>query len=148
MEAPPVRKKVLVERRRRAREKGDSYVTCKGKTIPAKNPPPPERSCSCKYQCKNLSNEQKLILFMEFYKVDEKSQGTYLLNDMQMLPIARRRHGNYDDPSESRRTCSFAYNIPDGSGKNIQICKKNFKEIFAISERKLIGLQTKKKQDA
>ncbi|KAG8269088.1 hypothetical protein J6590_008336 [Homalodisca vitripennis] len=72
MEAPPVRKKVLVERRRRAREKGDSYVICKGKTIPAKNPPPPERSCSCKYQCKNLSNEQKLILFMEFYKVDEK----------------------------------------------------------------------------
>lgn len=141
----PVKKKVIVRKRREAREKGQPYINSRGKEIPAKQAPAEQASCSCKYECKNISNEQKQLLFLEFYKVDEESQGTYLLNHIQMLPIGRRRHGTYESPAESRRTCTFAYNIPDGTGKNVQVCKKTFKEIFSISERKLIVLQTKKK---
>nr|CAD7452986.1 unnamed protein product [Timema tahoe] len=97
----PVKKKVIVRKRREAREKGQPYINSRGKEIPAKQPPAEQASCSCKYECKNISSEQKQLLFLEFYKVDEESQGTYLLNHIQMLPIGRRRHGTYENPAES-----------------------------------------------
>lgn len=74
---------------------------------------------------------------MDFYNVNEQNQGTYLLNQMQLVPIGRRRHGKYDDPQESRRSCTFTYSVPDGSGKNVQVCCKTFCQIFGVTPRKL-----------
>ncbi|KAG8242593.1 hypothetical protein J6590_062491 [Homalodisca vitripennis] len=65
---------------------------------------------------------------------------------MQLIPVGRRRHGKYDNPEESRRSCSFTYKVPDGSGKNVQVCGKTFREIFGVTPRKLQTLQLKKKQ--
>lgn len=146
IQSNPIKKVLQQKQRREARQKGQPYTTSKGKNIPQRKPPHAEATCSCKYSCKELSNEQKQLLFLEFYKIDEQSQGTYLLNHIQMLPIIRRRHGRYESPEDSRRTCTFAYNVPNGSGKNVQVCSNTFKGIFSVSARKLQTLQCKKKQ--
>lgn len=143
---PPPKKAHLLKERRKAREEGQPYTTNKGKNIPGKRAPPVVATCSCKYSCKNLTNDQKQLLFMDFFKVNEQNQGTYLLNHMQLVPVGRRRHGNYDDPVESRRSFGFTYSVPDGSGKNVQVCSKTFRQIFGVTPRKLQTLQSKKKQ--
>lgn len=92
-----------------------------------------------------MSLEQKLKLFSEFYKLDEKSQGTYLLGLIQTVGIQRRRHGQYDSPAESRRQCTVFYQIPNNDGKLVQVCKKTFCAVFSLSDKKVYNLCLRKK---
>lgn len=84
-------------------------------------------------------------MFVEFYKIDENQQGSYILNRIQMQNVRRRRHGNYNNAAESRRQCTFSYVVPNGSGRNVQVCSKTFREIFSITPKKLQVIQAKKK---
>lgn len=103
--------------------------------------------CSCQYQCKTVSYEQKTTLFKEFYATaDHEKQGTFLLNLIQVSKVNRRRHGTYDTPEASRRQSTVYYTIPDGSGKHVQVCRKTFSEIFALSHRKVQELVERKKR--
>ncbi|CAH1102901.1 unnamed protein product [Psylliodes chrysocephalus] len=126
-QTPPPKKAHLRKEKRKARGKRQPYTARKGKNVPGKPSPPNVATCSCKYFCKNLTHDQKQLLFMDFYKVNEQNQGTYLLNHMHLVPVGRRRNGNYDDPEENRRSCSFIYSVPDGSGKNVQVRSKTFR---------------------
>lgn len=93
-----------------------------------------------------MSSEQKLKLFSEFYKLDEKSQGTYLLGLLSIAEIQRRRHGYYDSPADSRRQCTVYYQVPNSDGKLVQVCKRTFCHIFSLSGKKVYNLCLRKKQ--
>lgn len=64
---------------------------------------------------------------------------------MQVVEINRRRHGTYLDPRDSRRQTTICYTVPNGKGQHLQVCRKVFSEIFAISHHKVQGLVKRKK---
>lgn len=76
---------------------------------------------------------------------DNEKQSTYLMSLMHIGKIKRRRHGNYDDPANSRRTNTVFYTVPKGAGEIVQVCRKTFEEIFDVTHRKIQTLSEKKK---
>lgn len=72
-------------------------------------------------------------------------QGSYLLGLVDILPIARRRHGTYEEAENSRRQATISYRLPDGEGDFIKVCKKTFLNIFGVSPQKITNIVRKKK---
>lgn len=87
----------------------------------------------------------KLTLFDKFYREDLKTQRTYLMGMLHLHNIKRRRHGNYDVPSESRRQGTISYVMPKGDGTLVPVCKKTFMDVFAISKKEIETMIRKKK---
>ncbi|GBL78979.1 hypothetical protein AVEN_48941-1 [Araneus ventricosus] len=141
-----VTKKKVIEERRCLKHSGKPYTTSLGKAMKGKELPSVTITCKCRYGCKTLSKEYRDQLFMEFYKISYKDQGTYLLNRMQVAEISRPRHGKYADLSESRRKITVYYTVPNGRGQHVQVCSNTFKNIFGLSARCLQTLQHLKKQ--
>ena len=54
--------------------------------------------------------------FDDFYKLEINEQGSLLIGLMQILPVHRRRHGDYDDPNESRRQSTISFIPLDDEG--------------------------------
>lgn len=64
---------------------------------------------------------------------------------MEVVPVQRRRHGTYTEPENSRRQCTVTYNVPDGEGNYVQVCRQTFLEIFTVCRSTLQTLVTRKK---
>lgn len=84
-------------------------------------------------------------LFESYYKLGMNEQGSYLMGLMQILPVQRRRHGNYDEEAQSRRQCTVSFTVPNGQGNLSRVCKKTFMEIFDIRPQKITTLVKRKK---
>lgn len=67
------------------------------------------------------------------------------MNLIHIGKVNRRRHGTYNDPSESHRQATIHYTVPDGTGNVVAVCKATFMNTFGISRRYLTTLITKKK---
>ncbi|KAG8299989.1 hypothetical protein J6590_071925 [Homalodisca vitripennis] len=103
-------------------------------------------SCRCRYQCRSLTFDQKLNIFNQFYELgDNIKQNSYLMGNLSVCGVKRRRHGSYDDPTLSRRQATVFFTIPDGNGNHIQVCNQTFKEIHAITRRRVETLVKAKK---
>ncbi|XP_069697014.1 uncharacterized protein [Periplaneta americana] len=111
----------------------------------AKSPASAERFCHCRYHCGELSENSKLELFENFDMGNCENQGTYLMGLIHLGPVRRRRNGNYNDPSESRRQSTVSYNVPNEKGELIQVCKNTFMNIFAVTKKRIETIIRKKK---
>lgn len=78
------------------------------------------------------------------YKLSDEQQGTYLMNRIDVIPVQRRRHGQYEDTADSKRQCTMTYTVPSNTGL-VQVCAKTFKDIFSLTNRRLQTLNGKKK---
>ncbi|KAJ8926657.1 hypothetical protein NQ314_020959 [Rhamnusium bicolor] len=104
---------------------------------------------SCKYSCKSLTFNQRNSLFQQYYEAaNHDKQSTFLLGLIQVINVSRRRHGTYDTPEESRRQSTITYTVPNGSGEHVQVCRKTFSDIFALSHKRVEVLVEKKKMGA
>ena len=130
----------LTEENKKLRNAGKSYVTAKNILVREKVAPKEEVICKCKYACKSIPYEQKLTLFNDFYSVDHCKQQNYFLGLIQVKQVGRRRHGSYEDPSQSRRQATVFYTVPNGEGDIIQVCKNTFCNIFGVSSKRCHGL--------
>lgn len=126
------------------RNSGKPYITKSNVLKPGKQPLIDTATCKCKYKCKSLQSNQQILLFNELYAVDHQKQQNYLLGLINVKPVARRRHGNYDNPTQSRRQATAIYTVPNGEGELIQVCKGTFRKIFSLSEKRVQGLVTLK----
>ncbi|GBN27430.1 hypothetical protein AVEN_131171-1 [Araneus ventricosus] len=79
-----VTKKKVIEKRRCLKHSGKPYTTSSRKAKKGKELPSVTITCKCRYGCKTLSKEYRDQLFMKFYKISYKDQGTYLLNRIQV----------------------------------------------------------------
>lgn len=64
---------------------------------------------------------------------------------MVIIPVKRRRHGQYDDANESRRQATVCFSLPDGNGDVVQVCRNTFMHVFGISKRRIETLVKAKK---
>lgn len=133
------------DERKRLRNSGKEYITKTNILVQAKQPPPANVTCKCKYKCATLSHTQKVRLFEDFYKVDHTRQQNYLLGLINLKPVGRRRHGSYDDPNKSRRQTTGIYTVPNGEGDIVQVCRSTFSEIFSLCSKRVQGLVELKK---
>lgn len=103
-------------------------------------------SCKCKFQCVGVPYEQRKVLFHDFYALkDYVKQNSFLMGLMVIIPVKRRRHGQYDDANESRRQATVCFSLPDGNGDVVQVCRNTFMHVFGISKRRIETLVKAKK---
>lgn len=105
-------------------------------SVKATNAPLQQALCKCKYECKRLPYDQKLLLFDEFYKTKYSKSQNYILGLIQVKHVARRRHGLFIDATKSRRQTTMMYTVPNGEGEILQACKNTFCNIFAVSGKR------------
>lgn len=101
--------------------------------------------CKCKLSCKDATYERRRSLFEKFYAQDRKTQSTFLMGLISVCSVQRRRHGLYEHEENSRRQATICYSLPDGTGKCIRVCKKVFKDTFAVNDKRLRVISDKKK---
>ncbi|KAK7874093.1 hypothetical protein R5R35_004637 [Gryllus longicercus] len=126
----------LSEEIKKLRNARKAYVTARNISVSAKDAPMQQSNCKCKYSCKTIPYDQKMLLFNDFYKADHNKQQNYLLGLLQVKHVSRRRHGQYNDPAESRRQTTVLYTVPNGNGEIVQVCKKTFCNTFAVSGKR------------
>lgn len=105
--------------------------------------------CKCKFGCKEIAASGQKRKLYELYHTKNMTlsrQMTYLLSLIQVMPVSRRRHGTYDDPSHSRRQHTLVFVLPDTSGSFVQVCRKMFMETFRISHQTVETLGKLRKQ--
>ncbi|KAG8307810.1 hypothetical protein J6590_010242 [Homalodisca vitripennis] len=52
-------------------------------------------------------------------------------------PVQRRRHGDYNDPKQSRHQTTAAYTVPSGEGEVVQVCRATFQQIFDLVPKRV-----------
>lgn len=109
---------------------GLEYINANGKVVPAKEPGP---DCNCRRKCyERVPEDIRLKTFQGFYSMkSHDEQNAYLFGLMRQVDVKRKRV-----KSSSRRTCTFEYFVRV-KGRETQICQTAFKNIHAITERKV-----------
>jgi len=96
-------------------------------------------ACRCANQCKSLSPARIVFLRQKYAQLTYIEQGNYLLSRIVLSQIKRRRKIYQNTPEYSRRQCSVRYNIPVESDL-VDVCKRTFMRIFALSNHRLQNL--------
>lgn len=98
--------------------------------MPPKQPGP---DCNCRRRCfQKVPEDIRLKTFQGFYSMKtHDEQNAYLFGLMRQVDVKRKRV-----KSSSRRTCTFEYFVRV-KGRETQVCQTAFKNIHAITERKV-----------
>ncbi|XP_046978830.1 uncharacterized protein LOC124544358 isoform X1 [Vanessa cardui] len=118
------------QKQKRLRIAGLEYINANGKVVPPKQPGP---DCNCRRQCfQKVPDDVRLKTFQGFYAMKtHDEQNAYLFGLMRQVDVKRKRV-----KSSSRRTCTFEYFVRV-KGRETQVCQTAFKNIHAITERKV-----------
>ncbi|VVC89818.1 unnamed protein product [Leptidea sinapis] len=118
------------QKQKRLRIAGLEYINANGKVVPPKQPGP---DCNCRRRCfEKVPRDVRLRTFQGFYSMkSHDEQNAYLFGLMRQVDVKRKRVKN-----SSRRTCTFEYFVRV-KGKETQVCQTAFKNIHAITERKV-----------
>ena len=88
--------------------------------------------CKCAYNCRSIDDTERERLFREFYKLKSHDvQNKYLFGLICKQPIKRKRR------SASLRSHSIVYRVRLGNGSHVQVCKKTFCDLHAITKRRI-----------
>lgn len=118
------------QKQKRLRIAGLEYINANGKIVPPKQPGP---DCHCRRRCyQKVPEDIRLKTFQGFYSMKtHDEQNSYLFGLMRQVDVKRKRV-----KSSSRRTCTFEYFVRV-KGRETQVCQTAFKNIHAITERKV-----------
>ncbi|CAK1578702.1 unnamed protein product [Parnassius mnemosyne] len=118
------------QKQKRLRIAGLEYINANGKVVPPKQPGP---DCNCRRKCfQRVPEDVRLKTFQGFYSMKtHDEQNAYLFGLMRQVDVKRKRV-----KTSSRRTCTFEYFVRV-KGRETQVCQTAFKNIHAITERKV-----------
>lgn len=101
------------------------------------------RVCSCQFQCSELTYEEIMQHFTNFYKLDYNNQSQFLANSCIMVGEVKRRRASED---VSQRHCTAEYYIPR-KDRLLRVCRKTLCNVFTITPRRVQWLVGKIKFD-
>ena len=118
-----------------ARSHGLEYVTRKGKQVPKKAPLPSK--CSCRYRCKEFSEEARSIICDEFYAIGDRSrQKDFIISKIVIEPVKRRVKVRKNEERKMRGN-SYIYTLglcnKDGVPEMVRVCQHFFCKTLAVS---------------
>ncbi|XP_068627735.1 uncharacterized protein [Battus philenor] len=118
------------QKQKRLRIAGLEYINANGKVVPPKQP---GSDCNCRRKCfQRVPEDVRLKTFQGFYSMKtHDEQNAYLFGLMRQVDVKRKRV-----KTSSRRTCTFEYFVRV-KGRETQVCQTAFKNIHAITERKV-----------
>lgn len=124
--------------RKQKRDKGKEYINIKGKTVPSKdintNIP-----CNCAQKCHDkIDATQQKKLFDRFYAMGNFDlQSSYLFSLVKVQPKKRCSLSTDCEQTESRRSNTRVYHLPNSDGLSTMVCKYFFKKVFAVSDGRI-----------
>lgn len=124
--------------RKKARARGESYVSVQGKVVPARSVKPVDCS-KCKFNCPSrVSEEEREILFKEYWSLDTFKEKVNFISSCvhEFTPIR---------PVSGRRAYSRRYMLKI-NGKEERVCKEFFVTTFDISESTIVTYMSKKRK--
>ncbi|CAH2211113.1 jg5609, partial [Pararge aegeria aegeria] len=124
--------------RKAKRARGEEYVNAKGKTVPSKNINT-DIPCRCGLKCHDkVGAAQQKALFDRFYAMESFTlQSSYLFSLVKVLPKKRCSFLTDRRQTESRRSNTRVYTIPNSDGLYTTVCKEFFKKVFAVSDGRI-----------
>ena len=121
------------KKRKIQKDSGEAYTSYKGDHRAEKELVTIE--CKCVHKCRSkVDDAERERLFSEFYKLkSHESQNKYLYGLMSKQPVKRKR-GNRSSKSRSH---TIAYRVRLRDGSHVQVCKKTFCDLHAVSKRRV-----------
>ncbi|CAG9782306.1 unnamed protein product [Diatraea saccharalis] len=120
--------------RKRQRISGREYTTQKNKLVQAKTI---GENCRCKKQCFNKTSEdQRQMNFDKLYSIESKNGQDIFLQSLISCTEIERRRPRVDDERSKSRFGSYTYYV-EVNKKTLQVCKKAFMSIFAVSAKRI-----------
>ena len=113
------------------KDSGKAYTTYKGDQRAEKELVDIE--CKCVYNCRSKVNDtERERIFHEFYKLKSHDvQNKYLFGLICKQPVKRKR------VTAASRTHSIVYRVRLRNGSHVQVCKKTFCDLHAITKRRI-----------
>lgn len=114
------------------RQKGEQYIDRKGKEHSARKI---YGNCrpSCTYQCKNITPEERQIIFDQFWKLSDIEKGHYYARFVKRNMVARRR---VKDENNAKKNWTYSYNF-EVNNNSYKVCKEYFLSTLNISAKRI-----------
>ncbi|XP_072013875.1 uncharacterized protein [Amphiura filiformis] len=122
--------------RKRARVRGEEYISEEGKWFPKKEPLAVK--CNCRYKCREFSEEARLTVCKEYYGIgDRVGQKDFITSHIQIVPVKRRRVRVRQHEHKKIRVNSYIYTLPlkreDKVPEMVRVCQHFFCKTLVIS---------------
>lgn len=139
LEHPQGRKRLRHEpnwarnKQKRRKDRGKAYATYhgKGESVGKKKLIPV--ACKCQFNCTARVNvEERIRIFKDFYKLSSHDeQNKYLFG------LIRRSSPTKKRSKANPRNNTFIYSVRLSTGNSVQVCKKIFQTVHAITKRRV-----------
>ena len=138
LEKPQGRKRLRHEpnwarnRQKKRKDEGKAYATYHGKGKSVDKKKLVLVSCKCKFNCNARVNvQERMRIFKDFYKLSSHNeQNKYLFGLISRSSPSKKTKAN-------PRTNVFIYSVRLSTGNSIQVCKKTFQTVHAITKRRV-----------
>lgn len=131
-------------KRKLAKNTGQSYVASNGKIVEAKQM---KSSCreSCRMHCsRKISEDNRLKIFKHFYQLaDIAKQRRYLFDHMKTYEPQRSKSPKNPKKARAVQRCYFLDLREKGTSEQVQVCKLMFLNTFSISSQMIDTLYRK-----
>lgn len=127
--------------RKRLRQAGQEYKSCKGDTVQAKIP---KRNCvNCRFKClDNFSEEEVALIHREFWQNTDSEKGFFYDKTTDRFMVQRKRNRNV----ERKRTKTYSFNYYFvKNDKKIRVCKAFYLGVLSISQIRISYFYTHKR---
>ena len=128
------------KKRKHNKDRGGSYTTYKGEQKSKKQLT--GIHCRCSHRCRDKVNvEEQQRIFDDFYALaSHDTQNKYLYGLIHKEPVKRQ---TTRPSSQKYRRHTFTYHVRLKDGAQVQICKKTFCDLHAVTKRRVENLAEK-----
>lgn len=128
--------------RKRLRQSGQEYKSCKGSTVPEKRP---KRSCvNCRFKClDHFTEDDVALIHREFWNNTDSEKGFFYDKTTERCLVERKRNRN--EQRKKTKTYSFKYYFVKNDEK-IRVCKAFYLGVLSISQIRISYFYTHKRK--